>query len=156
MVTLSPRHKRSMISSPSSVRVPRPLVSRPVDFQSGERMLPMPNAGSSRPLLSTSMVAHCLASSSGSRMPTDATFMPNLSRLVAPAIAAIALMHSRIGSLETSRSVCQSESTPPVSHISTQRQNPSAPANGKLASPIPMPMVMGRPPWAAGSAAPGC
>ena len=59
-----------MRSSPSSVRRPRPLVSVPVAAQSGARIAPMPKAGKSRPSLSTSMVAHCLASSSGSRSPT--------------------------------------------------------------------------------------
>ena len=36
--------------------------------------------------------------------------------------AAIAAMHSRIGWRLTRRSVCHSESTPPASHRSTQRQ----------------------------------
>jgi hypothetical protein len=31
-------------------------------------------------------------------------------------------MHSRIGVRLTNRSVCQIESTPPASHMSTQRQ----------------------------------
>ena len=52
------------------MRRPRPLVSRPVAFQSGARAVPMPKAGSIRPPLSTSIVAHCLASSSGSRSAT--------------------------------------------------------------------------------------
>ena len=82
----------------------------------------MPKAGSRRPSDSTSMVAHCLATSTGSRMASDTTFMPNLSRRVRPASAAIAVMHSSIGSRLSSRSVCHSESTPPASHRSTQRQ----------------------------------
>ena len=68
---------------------PRPRVSRPVASQSGARLLPMPNIGNRRPSLRTSMVAHCLASSSGSRRPSVATFMPNLMRWVAPASAAM-------------------------------------------------------------------
>ena len=73
----------------------------------------MPKAGSSRPSDSTSMVAHCLASSTGSRIASDTTFMPKLIRRVRPASAAIVVMHSRIGVRLTSRSVCQIESTPP-------------------------------------------
>ena len=55
-------------------------------------------------------------------MASDTTFMPNLRRRVRPASAAIAVMHSSIGSRLSSRSVCQIESTPPASHRSTQRQ----------------------------------
>src|SRR5262249_11393310 len=80
---------------------------------------------------------HCLASSTGSRSASDTTFMPNLSLRVRPASAAITLSASRIGSLETSRSVCHSESTPPVSQASTQRQKPAAPSNGNSISPRP-------------------
>jgi hypothetical protein len=83
------------------------------------------------------MVAHCLASSSGSRRPTEATFMPNFSRQVAPASAAITLMHSSMGSRDTRVSVCQRESMPPSSHICTQRQKPLAPSNGEVARPVP-------------------
>jgi hypothetical protein len=82
----------------------------------------MPNAGSSRPSDSTSMVAHCLASRTGSRNASDTTFMPKRRRRVRPARAAITAMHSRIGVRLTRRSVCQIESTPPCSHMSTQRQ----------------------------------
>ena len=82
----------------------------------------MPKAGSSRPSDSTSMVAHCLANSTGSRSASDTTFMPKRSRRVRPASAAITAMHSRIGWRLTSRSVCHSESTPPASQRSTQRQ----------------------------------
>ena len=126
-----------MRSSPSSVRRPRPSVSVPVAAQSGARIAPMPKAGSRRPSLSTSIVAHCLASSSGSRSPTEATFMPNLMRWVRPASAAITLITSRNGSSETRRSVCQRESTPPSSQRSTQRQKASAPENGNALSPSP-------------------
>ena len=121
-----------MSSSPSSVRTPRPAVSVPVAAQSGARIAPMPKAGSRRPALSRSMVAHCLASSSGSRKPTEATFMPNLRRSVRPESAAITLITSRKGSCETRRSVCQSESTPPSSQRSTQRQKAPAPENGNV------------------------
>ena len=70
--------------------------------------------------------------------------MPNLIRRVRPAMAAMALMHSRIGWRETSRSVCQSESTPPSSQRSTQRQKARASENGKSASPSPTPMPIAR------------
>ena len=82
----------------------------------------MPKAGNRRPSDSTSMVAHCLASSTGSRSASDTTFMPKRRRRVRPASAAIAAMHSRIGWRLTRRSVCHSESMPPASHRSTQRQ----------------------------------
>jgi hypothetical protein len=48
--------------------------------------------------------------------------MPKRRRRVRPASAAIAAMHSRIGWRLTKRSVCHSESTPPASQRSTQRQ----------------------------------
>ena len=83
------------------------------------------------------MVAHCLATSTGSRKPRLATFMPNLSRLVAPARAAITLMHSRLSAAEISRSDCQMESMPPLSQRSTHCQNPLASSNGKFAMPMP-------------------
>jgi len=57
------------------------------------------------------MVAHCLASTSGSRRGATMAFMPNLIRSVHPASVAMTLMVSRYGSRETSRSVCQTEST---------------------------------------------
>jgi hypothetical protein len=120
--TLSSVHSRRITVSPSSVRRPRVLVSIPSASHSGPRGLPIPNPGSSRPSDSTSIVAHCLASSTGSRSASDTTFMPNFSRRVRPASAAIAVMHSRIGALLISRSVCQTESIPPASHRSTQRQ----------------------------------
>src|SRR3546814_19751219 len=88
------------------------------------------------------MVAHCLAGSSGSRRLADATFMPNLMRRVRPASAAITLMHSRCVKVETSRSVCQSESTPPSSHRSTHCQNDASPEKGKSAKPSPTPTAM--------------
>ena len=107
---------------------------------SGASGLPMPKAGSSRPSDKTSIVAHCLATSTGSRNASDSTLTPNLSRRVRPANAAITLMHSRIGSRLTMRSVCHSESTPPDSHKSTQRQNPAIPENGNSIRPSPMAM----------------
>ena len=58
--------------------------------------------------------------------------MPNLMRSVRPASAAITLITSRKGSSETRRSVCQSESTPPSSQRSTQRQKARAPENGNV------------------------
>ena len=73
----------------------------------------MPKAGSSRPSESTSMVAHCLAVSTGSRSPRLATFIPNLMRRVPPARAAMTLMHSSPPSAPMMRSDCQMESTPP-------------------------------------------
>ena len=82
----------------------------------------MPKAGNSRPFDRKSIVAHCRATSTASRIASDSTLTPNLIRLVRPASAAIALMHSRNGCGLTSRSVCQIESTPPASHRSTQRQ----------------------------------
>ena len=114
-----------MISSASSVLRPRVVVSMCIAVHSAPRGLPMPNPGSSRPPDSTSIVAHCFASSTGSRSATDTTLTPNLIRRVRPAIAASAVMHSRIGVRLTIRSVCQIESSPPCSHRSTQRQNPS-------------------------------
>jgi hypothetical protein len=120
--TLSSRHSRAMICSASSVRRPRVLVSMSSASHSGPSGLPMPKPGSSRPSESTSIVAHCLASSTGSRSASDTTFMPKRSRRVRPASAAITAMHSRIGCLLTSRSVCHSESIPPASQRSTQRQ----------------------------------
>ena len=68
------------------------------------------------------MVAHCLASSTGSRSASDTTFMPKRRRRVRPASAAMTAMHSRIGWRLTSRSVCHTESMPPDSQRSTQRQ----------------------------------
>src|SRR5260221_2284686 len=126
-----------MISSASSVRLPLVFVSRLRVFHSGAAGLPMPNAGRRRPSDSRSMVAHCLASRTGSRSASDTTFMPNLILRVRPASAAITLKLSRIGSLETSRSVCHSESTPPPSQASTQRQQPRAPSNGNSIKPNP-------------------
>ena len=73
-----------MISSLSSVRRPRVLVSMSSAFHSGPSGLPMPKAGSRRPSDSTSMVAHCLASSTGSRSASDTTFMPKRMRRVRP------------------------------------------------------------------------
>ena len=142
VVTRSPRHSAAMMSSASSTSRPRPSVGRPVAFQSGPRVLPIPNAGSRRPSLKKSMVAHCLARSSGSRSPTDATFIPNLIRRVAPASAAIALMHSRMGRRDTRRSVCQSESTPPASQRSTHRRNEAPEENGSSMRPSPTPIVI--------------
>jgi hypothetical protein len=57
----------------------------------------MPKAGSRRPFDSTSIVAHCLASSTGSRNTSDTTFMPNFMRRVRPAKAAIVVIDSRNG-----------------------------------------------------------
>ena len=131
-----------MTSRASSTRRPRPSVGRPVAFQSGPRVLPIPNAGSRRPSLRKSMVAHCLARRSGSRSPTDATFIPNLMRRVAPASIAIALMHSRMGRRDTIRSVCHRESTPPSSHRSTHRRNAAPEENGSSMRPRPTPIVI--------------
>ena len=83
--TLSSRQSRVMISSASSVTRPRVAVSSPIACHSGAAGLPMPKAGSSRPSESTSMVAHCLATSTGSRKASETTFMPNFSRRVRPA-----------------------------------------------------------------------
>ena len=142
VVTRSPRQSAAMMSSASSTRRPRPSVGRPVAFQSGPRVLPIPNAGRRRPSLKKSMVAHCLARRSGSRSPTEATFIPNLIRRVAPASIAIALMHSRMGRRETSRSVCQSESTPPSSQRSTHLRNAAPDENGSSMRPRPTPIVI--------------
>src|SRR5262245_27396185 len=138
-----------MISSASSVLRPRVAGSRCMASHSGPRGLPMPNPGSMRPPESTSMVAHCLASSTGSRIAAPTTFTPNLIRRVRPAIAARAVMHSRIGVRLTRRSLCQIESTPPCSHRSTQRQKPDAVRNGYSIRPIPAAMVRGMPSVAA-------
>ena len=136
--TLSSRHRRLMIASASSVRRPRVRVSTFSAFHSGPSGLPMPKAGSSRPSESTSIVAHCLASRTGSRNASDTTFMPKRSRRVRPASAAITDMHSRNGWRPISRSVCHSESTPPASQRSTQRQYPEMLANGNSIRPRPM------------------
>ena len=135
-----------MISSASSVLRPRVVGSRCIACHSGPRGLPMPKPGSSRPPDSMSIVAHCFASSTGSRIATDTTLTPNLMRRVRPAIAASALMLSRIGARLISRSVCQSELMPPASHRSTQRQNPAAVSNGNSMIPRPTAMLrcMGR------------
>src|SRR6202022_3539526 len=50
---------------------------------------------------------------------------------------------SRIGSRLTIRSVCHSESMPPASHRSTQRQNPATPANGNSINPTPIATFLG-------------
>ena len=126
-----------MISSPSSVLRPLVLVSRFKVRHSGASGLPMPKAGSSRPSESTSIVAHCFAIKTGSRNASDSTLTPNLMRRVRPASAAITLMHSRIGSRLTIRSVCHNELTPPASHRSTQRQNPATVSNGNSIRPRP-------------------
>ena len=76
------------------------------------------------------MVAHCFASSSGSRSGSTTTFMPNFSRSVPPASAAISASGSSAGCGETRRSLCHSESMPPPSHSSTQRQKARGPENG--------------------------
>ena len=102
----------------------------------------MPKAGSRRPSDSTSIVAHCLASSMGSRKASDTTFMPNFRRRVRPASAAIVAMLSRIGARLTMRSACHSESTPPCSQRSTQRQKPAAEAKGNSDRPSPIDTVM--------------
>ena len=70
--------------------------------------------------------------------------MPNLMRRVAPARAAITLMHSRLPSREMSRSDCQMESMPPCSQTSTHFQKPRASSKLKLAMPIPALTVIGR------------
>src|SRR5450755_2158604 len=134
-----------MISRHSSVLRPRVLVSMPSACHSGASGLPMPKAGSRRPSDSTSMVAHCLASSTGSRNASDTTFMPNRMRRVRPAKAAIVVIDSRYGWRLTIRSVCQIESTPPASHMSIQRQYAAAPENGNSAQPSPIPTPMRRP-----------
>jgi hypothetical protein len=114
----------------------------PSACHSGASGLPMPNAGSRRPSDSTSMVAHCFASSTGSRNASDTTFMPNRIRRVRPASAAIVVIDSRNGRGPTIRSVCQIESTPPASHMSIQRQYAAAPENGNSAQPSPIPTPM--------------
>ena len=86
---LSSRHSRRMISSPSSVLRPRVLVSRFRVRHSGASGLPMPKAGNSRPSDRKSIVAHCLATSTGSRNASESTLTPNLSRRVRPASAAM-------------------------------------------------------------------
>ena len=112
----------------------------------------MPNAGNSLPSESTSIVAHCLAVSTGSRSPRLATFMPNLMRRVPPARAAMTLMHSSPPSAPMMRSDCQIESTPPASHRSTQRQKPRASSKLKLPMPTPALMVTVRSSWWCGGA----
>jgi hypothetical protein len=52
-------------------------------------------------------------------------------------------MHSRIGSRLTMRSVCHTESTPPASHRSTQRQKPATLSNGNSISPSPTATFLG-------------
>src|SRR5437588_3741295 len=132
-----------MISNPSSVLRPRVLVSRLSVRHSGASGLPMPKAGSRRPSDNTSIVAHCLATRTASRNASESTLTPNLSRRVRPASAAMTDMHSRIGSRLTTRSVCHSESTPPASHKSTQRQNPPTPENGNSIRPSPIATFLG-------------
>src|SRR5262245_856431 len=134
-----------MISRHSSVLRPRVFVSTPRASHSGPSGLPMPKAGSRRPSDNTSMVAHCLASSTGSRNASDTTFMPNFMRRVRPAKAAIVVIDSRNGWRLTIRSVCQIESTPPASHMSIQRQYAAAPENGNSAQPSPIPTPMRHP-----------
>src|ERR1700733_15036728 len=131
-----------MISRHSSVLRPRVFVSTPSASHSGASGLPMPKAGSRRPSESTSIVAHCLASSTGSRNGSDTTFMPNRMRRVRPAKAATVVIDSRNGSRLTTRSVCHIESTPPASHMSIQRQYAAAPENGNSAQPSPIPIPM--------------
>src|SRR5690242_9489504 len=131
-----------MISRHSSALRPRVLVSTPSASHSGPSGLPTPKAGSRRPSDSTSMVAHCLASRTGSRNASETTFMPNFMRRVRPANAAIVVMDSRNGWRLTIRSVCQIESTPPASHMSIQRQYAAAPENGNSAQPSPIPTPM--------------
>ncbi len=55
-------------------------------------------------------------------MASERTFMPNFRRCVRPASAAMAVMHSSIGSRLTRRSVCHSELISFASQRSTQRQ----------------------------------
>ena len=55
-----PARRAAMTSRASSTSRPRPSVGRPVAFQSGPRVLPIPNAGRRRPSLRKSMVAHLL------------------------------------------------------------------------------------------------
>src|SRR3954470_9337128 len=131
-----------MISRHSSVLRPRVLGSMPNACHSGASGLPIPNAGSRRPSDSMSIVAHCLASSTGSRNASETTFMPNFMRRVRPASAAIVVIDSRNGWRLTIRSVCQIESTPPASHMSIQRQYDAAPENGNSAQPSPIPTPM--------------
>src|ERR1700751_5411330 len=131
-----------MISRHSSGLRPRVVVSARSACHSGPTGLPTPKAGSRRPSDSTSMVAHCLASSTGSRNASDTTFIPNFMRRVRPAKAAIVVMDSRNGWRLTIRSVCQIESAPPASHMSIQRQYAAAPENGNSAQPSPIPTPM--------------
>ena len=120
-------------------------MGRLVARNSGATAPPTPNAGSMRPPLRKSIVAHSLASTSGSRNGTTTTFMPNLSRSVAPASAAIVVIDSRKGCAPIRRSVCQIESTSPASHCSTQRQKPRGFSKGKFAIPRPMRTLIGSP-----------
>src|SRR5262245_14673059 len=138
-----------MISRASSARRPLPAWGRLVAFHSGAIAGPTPKAGSSRPPLRKSIVAHCFASTSGSRKLTTVTFMPNLSRSVAPASAAITLIDSSCGSADTRRSVCHSESRSLASQRSMKRQNARASANGSWASPSPTRIFTASPPCAA-------
>ena len=91
------------------------------------------------------MVAHCLARTSGSRKGRTTTFMPNLSRWVRPASAAMTDIDSSIGWLEMRRSVCQTESTRLSSQRSIQRQRSRDESKGRLARPRPIRTLTGAP-----------
>ena len=74
--------------------------------------------------------------------------MPNLIRSVRPAMAAIAVIGSRAGWREASRSLSQIESTSLSSHRSTQRKNEAGVVSGSSAAPSPMRTLIAIPPRA--------
>ena len=137
-VTDSPLHSRSISSSASSVRAPRAEVDRPVATHSGAPSGPTPNPGQRRPSLRTSRVAHCFASTRGSRNGTTTTSMPSRMRSVTPVRALRKVIASMYGSLEMRRSQCQIPSIPPSSQISTHFHRLRTSRNGNSTRPSPM------------------
>ena len=81
-----------------------------------------------------------------SRSGRTTTLIPNLSRSVAPASAAIVLIASSCGCGEISRSDCQIESMSHSSQSSTHSRKARAEANGNAAMPSPMRALIAAPP----------
>src|SRR5919109_4907096 len=117
---------------------PRCLGVLPTASHSASLSTPRPKAGSIRPSLRKSMVASSLARTIGSRTGNTATLMPNLVRLVRPAIMARVVMGSRDGAGFRIRSFSQMESSPLVSTRSTKFQKSLVRSNGQPEKPTPM------------------
>ena len=129
---------RRMTSSASSVRRPRVFGSRPIACHSGaERAADaearqQPPSGQRHRSWRTAWPA-----APGRASPARPRSCRTSSAACGPPSPPCAAMHSRIGCVLTSRSVCQRQSTPPCSQRSTQRQKPPMRGEGELRQPEP-------------------